>query len=425
MKNKGCLILAGIFILLLTIGLIYYFVGGSDSGPEKFETTKPEIRNILQKAVATGSIKPRQEINIKPQVSGIVDELYVEAGQLVSKGQKIAKIKLIPSQVNINSAQSNVELANIRLAESKRAMKNQKEISQQNLDTDQAKVALDIALKEEERNRTLLKDGVISDVEYNQFKLDLELKKSVYENTKINSGNVIRQFESEVDIRNQELREAQNNLQLLKEGATRNSKQVSNIIASTVNGMILDVPVEEGSSVIERNNFNEGTSIADIADMGNLIFEGKVDESDVGKLKEGMPLVVTVGAIIDTSFKANLEFISPKGVEEEGTVKFEIKAALVEIPEDVFLRAGYSANADVILQRKDSVISINERDIIYAGDTTFVELQKGENEFDKKEIELGLSDGMYAEVLTGIDTSTVLKKRIDQGAKETDAENNN
>lgn len=425
MKNKGCLIASAIFILFLTAFLVYYFVGQSDSGPDTFETTKPEIRNILKKAVATGSIKPRLEINIKPQVSGIIDELYVEAGQRVSKGQKIAKIKLIPSEVNINSAQSSVELANIRLGESKRALKNQRQISQQNLDTDQAKVSYEIAQKEEERNRNLLKDGVISDVEYNQFKLDLELKKSVFENSKISADNSLRQLEAEIDIRNQEVREAQNNLQLLKEGRTRNSNQVSNIITSTVNGMILDVPVEEGSSVIERNNFNEGTSIADIADMSNLIFEGKVDESDVGKLQEGMPLVVTVGAIVDTSFKANLEFISPKGVEEEGSVKFEIKAALVEIPEDVFLRAGYSANADVILDRKDDVIAINERDIMYAGDTTFVELHKSDNEFEKMEVEVGLSDGMYAEVLSGIDTSTVIKKRIDAGAKETDAENNN
>lgn len=423
MKNKGCLIFAGIFMLGLTAFLLYYFVGQSDSGPEKFETTKPEIRNVIKKAVATGSIKPRLEINIKPQVSGIVDELYVEAGQMVKKGQKIAKIKLIPSQVNINSAQSNVELANIRLAESKRTLKNQKDISSQNLDTDQAKVAYDIALKEEERNRDLLSDGVISNVEYNQFKLDLDLKKSVYENTKISAGNTIKQAQAEVDIRTQELRAAQNNLQLLREGATRNSKQVSNIITSTVGGMILDVPVEEGSSVIERNNFNEGTSIADIADMSNLIFEGKVDESDVGKLKEGMGLVVTVGAIVDTSFKANLEFISPKGVEEEGTVKFEIKAALAEVPDDVFLRAGYSANADVILDRKDDVITINERDIIFSGDTTFVEISKSETEFDKKEVDLGLSDGMYAEVVAGIDTSTVIKKRTDPGAEKKDEEN--
>lgn len=425
MKNKGCLIGAGVMFLLLTFLLIYYFMSQSNSGPETFESTKPEVRNVLKKAVATGSIKPRREINIKPQVSGIVDQLYVEAGQIVTKGQKLAKIKLIPSQVNINSAQSNVQLASIRLKEAQRELTRQTDVNSKNLDIDQAKATYDISKKEEERNRGLLEDGVISDSDYNQFKLDLELKKSIYENAKITSGGALSQFTAEVDIRRQELNASQNNLQLLKEGATSNSKQVSNIILSTVNGMILDVPVEEGSSVIERNNFNEGTSIATIADMGNLIFEGKVDESDVGKLKEGMPLVVTVGAIVDTSFKANLEFISPKGVTEEGTVKFEIKAALQEIPSDVFLRAGYSANADVILERKDSVVTINERDLIFSGDTTFVEIETGDNTFEQKEITIGISDGMYAEVVSGIDTSTVIKKRIDAGAEKEDEESDN
>jgi len=424
MKNKGCLLAVGILLLLLTGSLIYYFYSQRNSDPVKYESTKPEIRDVLKKAVATGSIKPRQEINIKPQVSGVVEALYVEAGEIVTKGQKLAKIKLIPSQVNINSAQSNVELARIRLKESQRELDRQKNVSSKNLDIDQAKTAYDIALKEEERNRGLLEEGVISESTYNQFKLDADLKKSIYENTKISSNNSVRQFETTVDIRNQELDAAINNLQLLREGATRNSRQVSNIIVSTVNGMILDVPVEEGSSVIERNTFNEGTSVATIADMNNLIFEGKVDESEVGKLKEGMPLVVTVGAIIDTTFKASLEFISPKGVEEEGTVKFEIIAALKEITEDVFLRAGYSANADVILERKDQVVSIQERDIIYSGDTSFVEIKNGDQKYKRHEIELGISDGLYTEIISGIDTTTQIKKQTDPNAQDLDLNEN-
>ena len=420
MKNKGCLIGAGLLLLALTGGLVYYFYVQNTTDPIKYESIKPEIRDVLKKAVATGSIKPRREINIKPQVSGVVETLYVEEGAMVAKGQKLAKIKLIPSEVNINSAQSNVELARIRMKESERELDRQRNINTKSLDVDQAKTAFDIALKEEERNRELLTDGVISDTEYNRFKLDFELKKSQYENTKISSLNTVRQFETELEIRRQEFEAAISNLQLLREGATKNSKQVSNIIVSTVNGMVLDLPVEEGSSVIERNTFNEGTSVATIADMSNLIFEGKVDESDVGKLSEGMPLVVTVGAVVDTTFKAILEFISPKGVEEEGTVKFEIKAAVTDIPEGVFLRAGYSANADVILERVDQVVAIQERDIIYKGDTTFVEIKKGDQEFDQLEIEIGISDGLHTEVLSGIDTSTFIKKQTDPNAQNLD-----
>ncbi len=420
MKNKGCLIGVGLLLLILTGSLIYYFYVQNSTDPVKYESVQPEVRDVLKKAVATGSIKPRREINIKPQVSGVVEQLYVEEGEMVTKGQKLAKIKLIPSQVNINSAQSNVELARIRMKEAERELDRQTNLNSQNLDVDQAKVAYNLAQKEEERNRQLLKDGVISEAEYTQFQLDFELKKSQFENVKISSQNTIKQFATELDIRRQELEASINNLQLLQEGATKNSKQVSNIIVSTVNGMLLDIPVEEGSSVIERNTFNEGTSVATVADMSNLIFEGKVDESDVGKLQEGMPLVVTVGAIVDTTFEAALEFISPKGVDEEGTVKFEIKAAITNIPDGVFLRAGYSANADVILERKDQVVSIQERDIIYSGDTTFVEIKTGDQEYDKLEIETGISDGLYTEVLNGIDTTSHIKKQTDPNAQNID-----
>jgi len=424
MKNKGCLIGTVIFLVGLTAALVFYFYKQNTTDPVKYESVKPEIRDVLKKAVATGSIKPRREINIKPQVSGVVEKLYVEEGAMVTKGQKLAKIKLIPSEVNINSAQSNVELARIRMKESERELDRQRNLNAKNLDVDQAKVAYDIALREEERNRQLLEEGVISEINYNQFKLDFELRKSQYENSKITAQNTVSQFATELDIRRQELEAAISNLQLLREGATKNSKQVSNIIVSTVNGMVLDIPVEEGSSVIERNTFNEGTSVATIADMSNLIFEGKVDEADVGKLDRGMPLVVTVGAVVDTTFAAMLEFISPKGVEEEGTVKFEIKAAITEIPDDVFLRAGYSANADVILQRKDQVVSIQERDIIYSGDTTFVEIKKGDQEYEKLEIKVGISDGLYTEVVSGIDTTSAIKKRTDPNANEVEDDDN-
>lgn len=419
--NKGCLIAVGIFFVLISLGLGYYFYNQSAKDPESFKTTKAKVENVLSKAVATGSIKPRLEVNVKPQVSGVVDQLYVEAGELVTKGQKLARIKLIPSEVNINSARSNVELARIRFTEAQRELKRQKEVNSNQLDVEEAKRNLDVAIREEERNKGLLDDGIISESDYLQFKLDRDLRQTAYDNALLTSGNSLQQFETQLDIRQQELEAAQNNLQLLREGRTNRSNQVSNIVVSTVNGMILDVPVEEGSSVIERNNFNEGTSIAIIADMKSLIFEGKVDEADVGKLKEGMELNLTVGAIPDTKLQALLEFVSPKGEAEEGVVKFEIKAAIMPYEDDVFLRAGYSANGDIIINRKDSVITVQERDVIYEDDKSYVDLVTGDQETDRHEVELGLSDGLLVEVINGLDTTQQIKQQLDPKADKSNS----
>ena len=406
--RKGCLIAIGAFLVLATIGLSIYFYRQNKKGPENYTTEKPVIMDIVRKTVATGSIKPRKEVQIKPQVSGVIDELFVEAGQIVTKGQQLARIKLVPSEVNINSAQSNVELARLRLQEAQRELQRQREVNSKKLDVEEARVSYENAKREEERQRKLFEDGVISEQEYNRFKVDLELRKAAFDNSKIVSTNSLRSFETEVDIRKQELDAAIDNLALLREGASRNSRQVANIVTSTLDGMVLDIPVEEGTSVIERNNFNEGTSIAIIADMNSLIFEGKVDESDVGKLKEGMPLELTVGAIENSKFDATLEFISPKGIEEEGTVKFEVRAD-VKPSKDIFLRAGYSANADIILDRRKEVVSIKERDVLFEGDTTYVEVQTGDQEFKKQLVKLGLSDGIQVEILEGVDTTAQVK----------------
>lgn len=406
--NKGVLLGLGGFLLVATIGLVIYFYTQNAKDPVVYKTEHPVLTDIIKKTVATGSIKPRQEVQIKPQVSGVVDELYVQAGDLVKKGDRLARIKLIPSELNVNSAQSNVELARLRLDEAQRELKRQQEINTKNLDVESARVTYENAKREDERQKGLFKEGVISEQEYNRFKLDMEIQKAALENAEIVAVNSLKQFETSVDIRQQELEAAINNLQLLREGVTRNSKQVANVVVSTVDGMVLDVPVEEGFSVIERNNFNEGTSIAVVADMNSLIFEGMVDESDVGKLKEGMPLELTVGAIQDMRFDAALEYISPKGVDENGTVKFEVRAA-VKPTTEVFLRAGYSANADIILDRRKGVIAIKERDVLFEEDTTFVEIEVGDRQFEKKTIELGLSDGILVEVVNGLDTTVQVK----------------
>lgn len=401
--NKGCLISLAVVLSLATLVLGFYFMQKSDKADESIEITKATIADITKKTVATGSVKPRKEVNIKPQVSGVVEELFVEAGEIVKKGQRLAKIKLVPSEVNINNAQSGVDLSRIRYKEAVRELARQKEVNGKKLDIENARVNFENAKTEETRQKALFVDGVISEQEYNRFQVDFNLRKAEYDNQQILSGNTLRQFEADVDIRKAELDAAVSNLQLLKEGATNNSSQVSNVVSSTVNGMVLDVPVEEGASVIERNNFNEGTSIATVADMNSLIFEGMVDESDVGKLKEGMPLELTIGAIEKAKFGAALEYISPKGITEEGTVKFEVRAA-IKPTSDVFLRAGYSASADIILAKKEKVIALNERDVIMRNDSTFVKIKTGENQFEERVIETGLSDGLMIEVLNGLDT---------------------
>lgn len=409
--KKGCLLSIAAILVLLTIALIYYFASQRENSDVTYEYAKPELRDIYKKAVASGSVKPRKEVNIKPQVSGVVGELYVEAGQMVKKGQKLAKIQLIPSEVNINSAMSNLELAKIRYEDARRELERQRSVNTQQLDVQQAEANYNLAEKELARQQKLYDQGVISQQEFQQFELDAKLSKNTLDNIRITSGNTLAQAEISLDIAKQELDAARNNLQLLREGRTSNSGQVANVVNSTMDGMVLDVPVEEGSSVVERNNFNEGTNIAIVADMGSLLFEGKVDESDVGKLKEGMPLRIKVGAIDEETFDGVLEFIAPKGTEEEGTVNFVVKASIVQGDSDAFLRAGYSANADIILDSREQVVAIQERDLILEDDKSYVEKVVGDQEFEQVEVEVGLSDGIYTEVLSGLDTTMQVKVR--------------
>jgi HlyD family secretion protein len=208
----------------------------------------------------------------------------------------------------------------------------------------------------------------------------------------------------------EELEAAENNLDIVKEGASKSGKSSSNtLIRSTISGMVLDVPVKEGNSVIESNNFNDGTTVANIADMNDMIFEGKVDESEVGKLHEGMTLILNIGAIDSDKFEAKLEYIAPKGVEENGAIQFMVKAA-VTLKENQFVRAGYSATADVVLDRRDSVLAIDESLLQFEDDSAFVEIEVGDQQFEKREIKLGLSDGIKVEVIEGVSADDKIKE---------------
>jgi HlyD family secretion protein len=241
------------------------------------------------------------------------------------------------------------------------------------------------AQQELDRQKKLYDEKVVSQQDYNQYLLDYQL-------------------------RNQEVEAAENNLELVKEGASKKSGAVSNIVRSTAQGMVLDVPVKEGSFVIETNTFNDGTTIASVADMSDIIFEGKVDESEVGKISEGMNLDLKIGALQDERISAELEYISPKGVETDGAIQFEIKAA-VALQEDVFLRAGYSANADIVLESRDSVLAIKESNVLFEDEKSYVEIETGEQQFEKKEVELGLSDGINIEVVSGLADDQKIKKQ--------------
>jgi len=351
-----------IVLLVLLVGSFFYmsyFLYSKSKEPDVvFETDSIFTTTIIRKTVATGSIIPRKEIEIKSQVSGVVDKIFVEAGEVAKKGQLLSKIQIIPNAVALNNAQTQLRSARINYENSK---------------------------QEKERQEQLYKDKIISEVEYNEFKLDFQL-------------------------REESLAAAENNLQLIKEGASKKAGTTTNEVRSTVEGMILDVPVREGSFVIESNTFNEGTTIVSIANMQEMIFEGKVDESEVGKIREGMPLKLIIGALEGESFDATLEYISPKGIEEEGAIQFEVRAA-IEVQDSVFLRAGYSANADIVLEQKDDVMAVKESNLIFEDeDKVFVEVMTGPQQFDKRQIEIGISDGINIEVVSGLTSDDRLKK---------------
>ena len=341
--------------ILATFGYLY---NKSRKKTVVYELKSPTVNNIIKKTVATGSVVPRKEILIKPQVSGIIEEIFIEAGNNVNKGDLIAKIRIIPDMVNLNNAESRLKRAQINLEDAKMVYDRQKKIYEQ---------------------------GVIAESEFLQFRLSY--------------NNAIEELES-----------AENNLQLIREGVSKKSGTVTNtLIRSTIKGMVLDVPVEVGNSVIESNNFNEGTTVASVADMGEMIFKGKVDETEVGKLKTGMPLVLSIGAIDSAKFDATLEYIAPKGKEENGAIQFEIRAA-VSLKDSIFIRANYSANADIVLERADSVLSIEESLLKFDHDSAYVEIETSTpQQFEKKYIKTGLSDGINIQVKEGLTKESKIK----------------
>ncbi len=350
-------IVAGLALLFVFVWTLYFLYTKSEPDPVVYKTEEPFVTTIIKKTVATGSVVPRKEIAIKAKVSGIVEKIYVVAGKHIREGDVIARVKIIPDVVNLNNADSRLNRAKIA--------------------HDNAKVDFDRASK-------LYNQKVIPETEFLTAQLNYRTA-------------------------GEELESAENNLELIKEGSNKKMGGITNtLVRSTITGMVLDVPVKEGNSVIESNTFNEGTTIASIADMGEMIFEGKVDESEVGKIKTGMDLILKIGAIENKEFAARLEYIAPKGIEENGAIQFQIKAA-VTLNDSSFIRAGYSANADIVLERRDSVLAIKESLMSQSGDSTSVEIETGPQKYEKRLIKTGLSDGINVEILEGIKKGDKLK----------------
>lgn len=342
-----------ILIAIIFLGTFVFLYQKSQPQTIMYETETVEMGNLEKTTVATGKIEPRDEILIKPQISGIIDIIYKEAGQKVMKGEVIAKVKVIPELGTLNSAESRVRIAQINAAQSETDFSRMKELYKQKL---------------------------ISSEEYEKSEVSFKQAQ-------------------------EELQTAKDNLEIVKEGITKNSASFSStLIRSTIDGLILDIPIKEGNSVIMSNTFNDGTTIATVANMNDLIFRGNIDETEVGLLHEDMPVKITLGALQNMSFDAKLEYISPKGIEENGANLFEIKAA-IQVPDSITVRSGYSANAEIVLERVQDVLTLPESTVEFSGDSTFVHILTDsvpEQKFIRKAVKTGMSDGIRIEIKQGV-----------------------
>ncbi|PIF00834.1 MAG: efflux transporter periplasmic adaptor subunit [Maribacter sp.] len=366
---------------LLVLGVLWaalFFIKSNSKPSVTYETMKPFISNIESKTVATGKVVPEDEIEIKPQISGIIEKIYMEEGAKVKSGDLIARIKVVPNEQSLNQARGRVR---------------------------NAELALGNTTIEYNRNKALFDKGVISNQDFNNLKLQYDQAK-------------------------QELGNAQSDYQIIRRGSAGGSATANTNIRATVEGTILEIPVEEGDQVIQSNNFNDGTTIATIADLTKMIFEGKVDEGEVGKLQVGTPLKISLGAVEGTELDAKLRFIAPKGIEETGAVQFKIEGD-VEIKDDVFIRAGYSANASMVLEKKDSVMVIPEALLQFDKETDkpYVEIAVGNvdnQEFERRDVETGISDGVNVEIVSGLSEEDQVKQwnktePIKKGEEEEDS----
>ncbi len=354
MKKYRKLIIAAI-IALIFIGTFVFLWQKSQPKEIVYNEFTPEMNEVKKTTIITGKIEPRNEVNVKPQISGIITELLKEPGDYVQAGEIIAKVKVIPDMAQLSSAESRVRLADLNLQ---------------------------------------------------QAKIDYEREKNLYDQ-KLVSADDFDKINQKLKQAKEELMASEDALQVVRDGVSKsNAKASSTLIRSTISGIILDIPVKVGNSVILSNTFNDGTTIASVANMNDLIFRGNIDETEVGQLYNGMPMKITIGALQDLKFDANLEYISPKAVESNGANQFEIKAAVKVANEDK-IRSGYSANAEIVLAQIQKTLTIPESAIEFSGDSTFVYVIKGEGAqktYERKQVTTGLSDGVNIEIKKGLTT---------------------
>lgn len=354
MKKYSKLIMAAL-IAVVFIGTFVLLYQKSQPKPVVYSEFTPKVTDISKVTVITGKIEPRDEVSVKPQISGIITHLYKQAGDMVSAGEVIAKVKVIPDMGQLSSAEARVRLAGINLK--------------------QAQVDFD-------REESLYRQRLVSEEEYDKQKQALSQAR-------------------------EEMAAAQDALEVVRDGVSKsNANASSTLIRSTISGLILDVPVKVGNTVVLSNTFNDGTTIATVANMNDLIFRGNIDETEVGRLVEGMPMKITVGALQDLRFDAVLEYVSPKAVENNGANQFEVKAAVTAV-RDGKIRSGYSANAEIVLAKAEGVLSVPESAIEFSGDSTFVYVVGGTGEqktYRRTQVVTGLSDGVNIEIKSGITT---------------------
>lgn len=370
-------IVIALLVALVFIGMFVFLWMKSQPKPDVYEEFTPEVMDLKKTTVVTGKIEPRNEVNVKPQISGIIAEIMKEAGDHVQAGEVIARVKVIPDMQQLSSAQARVRLATVN--------------------AQQAKTDLD-------REQVLFDKGLVSADEYDKIR------------------QAYRQAREEVTA-------ATDQLQVVRDGVSKsNASASSTLIRSTITGLILDIPVKVGNSVILSNTFNDGTTIATVANMGDLIFRGNIDETEVGSLVAGMPMQITIGAMQDLTFDATLEYISPKAVESNGANQFELKAAVLQrqitkqtkAPQRVGekgisaaqIRSGYSANANIVLAEVKQALTIPESAIEFSDGKTFVYVIKGEGdkkEYERRSVKTGLSDGIRIEILSGITKKDLIR----------------
>lgn len=352
MKKYLKVIIAAIVVLIF-IGTFVFLYEKSKPQPVVYDEFTPKVTDISKTTVITGSIEPRDEVEVKPQISGIITEIYKEAGEMVKSGEVIAKVKVIPDMGQLSSAESRVRLAEINLK--------------------QAKVNYD-------REKQLYDKQLVSAEEYDNVRQALAQAR-------------------------EEKTAAIDALEVVRDGvSSSNASASSTLIRSTISGLILDIPVKVGNSVILSNTFNDGTTIASVADMGDLIFRGNIDETEVGQLVTGMPMRITIGALQNLKFDASLEYISPKATDNNGANQFEIKAA-VTVPQGNAIRSGYSANAEIELASAKGVLTVPESAIEFSGNDTYVYVIKGSGDdktYERRKVTTGLSDGINIEIKSGL-----------------------